>query len=102
MQIKTGVALKILVPGAAGERELSIQNEILHSVRDPSRLILYTELFYLNSRQGNHLVLVFPIRGPSLGNRLRQVSMTTRMSAAWQLLQALEDLHSNEFVHRGG
>jgi serine/threonine protein kinase len=101
IQTRTSVALKITVAGARGEEELRIQNEIRHSARNPSCLVLYQGFFSLNGHQGRHFVLVLPLCGPSLRCRLRQTSMAARMSAAWQLLQALEDLHSHDFVHRG-
>ncbi|KAE9378586.1 kinase domain-containing protein [Stipitochalara longipes BDJ] len=100
MQTTTGVALKIAVAGAGGEKERWIQDEIRHSVQSPSRLVLYQHFFYVSSHRGNHLVLVLPVCGPSLNVRLRQASMAARMSAAWQLLQALGDIHSSGFVHR--
>lgn len=45
--------------------------------------------------------MVFPVRGPSLGCCLREMSLAARMSAAKQLLIALKGLHAAGIVHRG-
>jgi serine/threonine protein kinase len=63
-QATQNVALKIIEPGDAGEHEYNIQNEIIRTVRDTSRLITYLGTFFLQSSLGNHRVLVFPLRGP--------------------------------------
>jgi serine/threonine protein kinase len=95
------VALKTMVPGNTGEYELTMQKEIIRTVRNTSSLLTYLTTFSLPGHQGNHQVLVFPVRGPSLGSCLRERPIATRMSAAKQLLEALECLHKGGIVHRG-
>jgi serine/threonine protein kinase len=92
------VALKIMIPGKEGEDEYSMQMEILSTVQDISHLVTCLTAFSLPGRsdKGNHRVLVFPVRGPNFNDTfsrainpnelLEQCSMTTRMSAARQLL----------------
>ena len=98
------VALKIIFPGDRGEYEYSMQKEIKRTVEDTSNLVIYLTSFSLPgcSGKGNHRVLVFDVRGPSLSyHLLKQTSMATRMSAARQLLKALECLHNAGIVHHG-
>lgn len=101
IQEKRTVALKILVPGSAGDFEISMQEEIIRTVRDTSHLLIYQSSFSLPGHHCKHQVLVFPVRGPNLGTCLRERSVASRMSAARQLLQALECLHEAGIVHRG-
>jgi hypothetical protein len=70
------------------------------TVQDTSNLVTCLTAFSLIGRRGNHRVLVFPVRGPSFYSlMLRQLSVATRMSAARQLLKALECLHNAKIVH---
>lgn len=102
MQTKCDVALKIHVPGSEGENELNMQNEIILIVQDTSNLLTYKNSFYVRDYDSqNHLVLVFPVWGPSLGSCFRQMSTSARMSATKQLLKALESLHGGGIVQRG-
>jgi serine/threonine protein kinase len=104
LQKRRDVALKILVPGAAGENEFKMQNEIIQNVQDISNLLVSQESFFLPGTPGHqrhHRVFVFPMRGPSLGTCLMQLSIATRMSAARQVLKALACLHGAGIVHRG-
>ncbi|KIE00738.1 kinase domain-containing protein, partial [Metarhizium majus ARSEF 297] len=93
------VALKIGVPGDMGERELNAQREILRTVKDISRYLTFLDTFSLSGANGTHLVMVFPVRGPSLHYCLRELDVKTRMKAAKQLLLALKSLHEADLVH---
>lgn len=102
---RTDVALKITVPGKEGEHEHNMQREIIRNVHVTSNLVISQEVFTLPGPRGNHTVLVFPLRGPSLAHYKTQrplvARMAVRMSAAGQLLQALAHLHKGGIVHRG-
>ncbi|OAQ60296.1 kinase domain-containing protein [Pochonia chlamydosporia 170] len=93
------VALKIGIPGKMGERELHAQKEILRTVQDVSRHLTFLDTFSLVDVNGTHLVMVFPVRGPSLHGFLRGLKVKTRMKASKQLLSALESLHDAGIVH---
>lgn len=102
------VALKVMsLRRKFEENELHVQNEILRKVQDTSRLVTYSATFLLSrdeGSEGKHRVLVYPLMGPCLEPttlRLRKMPMATLMSAAKQLLQALESLHKAGIVHRG-
>ncbi|KAF2788864.1 kinase domain-containing protein [Melanomma pulvis-pyrius CBS 109.77] len=102
-QIKRDVALKIISPGTPGDYELSMQNEIIQAVPDISNIVTYLEHFLLVRDDLNtvYRVLVFPVRGPSLGSiHVRELPGATRMCAAKQFLTALQSLHSGGIVHR--
>jgi serine/threonine protein kinase len=95
------VALKIIQPGDAGEREYNIQTQIIQTIRDTSRLVTYLATFSLQSPRGIHQVLVFPLHGPTLSYRVQRMSIALRGLAALQLLQGLQSLHASGTVHRG-
>jgi serine/threonine protein kinase len=96
------VALKIMVSGNAGEDEYDMQKEIISTVQDTSNILTCLRSFSLPGYKGNnHRVLVFDVRGPSLYSCLPEMSVATRMSAAKQLLKALENLHNAGIVHQG-
>jgi Protein kinase domain len=103
------VALKIMMPGDEGENEYNMQNEIINTVQDTSNLVTYLDTFFLRGQKGDHRVLVFDVRGPNFYLTLwpkgisafENFSMATRMSAARQLLIALERLHNAGIVHNG-
>jgi protein kinase-like protein len=99
------VALKIMIPGNAGEDEYNMQTEIIRALQDTSNFLTYLETFFLPGRHRDHRVLVFPVRGPNIRYCLEempeQLPVATRMSAARQLLKALERLHSAGIVHQG-
>lgn len=95
------VALKIKVSGDDADYELSMQNTIMRTVQDTSRLLTYEDTFVIRGYDGYHRVLVFPVRGPCLNFCLREMSLAARMSAAGQLLTALKSLHGGGIVHRG-
>lgn len=97
------VALKVMSAGDSGERETLLQDDILCNARDASRFITYLDTFLLLGDGGRrHPVQVYPLVGPCLdAYTVKKLSMNTRMSAAWQLLEALEDLHEAGIVHRG-
>src|SRR6267378_1333986 len=97
---KRDVALKIMIPGDAGDYECSMQKKIMNTVQDTSNLVTYLTSFSLPGYKGNHQVLVFPVRGPNFSSvMLNQISLVNRMSAARQLLKALECLHNANIVH---
>lgn len=101
---KKDVALKVLSLGEWGEHETRMQNEVMQNVQDVSHLVTYLGTFLLpgNSSKCHHRVLVFPLMGPCLTPLiLGNMCMATRMSAAKQLLEALENLHKAGIVHRG-
>ncbi|QSS59690.1 DUF221 domain-containing protein [Histoplasma capsulatum] len=81
-----------------------MQEEIRKNVQDTSHLVtsLATSTLPVPAGKSSHRVLVFPLRGRSLGSMHvnRILPMSTRMSAARQLLKALESLHSAGIVHR--
>ncbi|GAB0139150.1 hypothetical protein EsDP_00007363 [Epichloe bromicola] len=93
------VALKIGIPGNMGERELKAQKEILRTVKDTSHHLTFLDTFSLSGVNGTHLVMVFPVRGPSLHDCSRELDAKTRMNAAKQLLVALKSLHDANIVH---
>jgi serine/threonine protein kinase len=94
------VALKIMSPRRMGEYELSMQKKIMSAVQGTSNLVTCLANFSLTGSSDDHQVLVFPVRGPNFRSvMLSQISMANRMSAAWQLLQALECLHNANIVH---
>lgn len=94
------VALKVMSLGDWGENEYRMQDEILKNVQDTSRLVTYIRTFLLPGNQ--HRVLVFPLMGPCIYPiELEKVPMASRMSAARQLLEGLENLHKAGIVHRG-
>ena len=96
------VALKVMCAGNWGERELLVHDQILQSVQDTSHLVTYSATFLLRGEDGPHRVFVFPLLGPCLDSlRVKQMTLTGRMSVARQLLEALENLHKAGIVHRG-
>ncbi|GKZ31873.1 hypothetical protein AbraIFM66950_000784 [Aspergillus brasiliensis] len=95
------VALKILFAGETGEEEIRLQDEIVRNVRDASPFVTYLETFLLPGDGCHHTVQVLPLMGPCMyGPKVLKMSMASRMSAARQLLEALEDLHEAGIVHR--
>lgn len=102
LENKTDVALKIMASGKSRELEVQMQEEILQSVQNISHLVTYLATFSLCGDGCKHQVLVFPWQGDCLDDlRVQMMSMTTRMSAARQLLEVLESLHNAGIVHRG-
>ena len=102
LQAIRDVALKIIQPGDAGEREYRIQIDIIRTIRDTSHLVTCLDSFYLQSPRGPHQVLVFPLHGPTLSYRVPRMLMALRASAAaLQLLQGLRSIHDSGIVHRG-
>jgi serine/threonine protein kinase len=95
---KRDVALKVLARGS--DNEYTMQKKIRRDVQDTPYLVTYLTTFFLTGRRGNHRVLVFPVRGPNFQSvMMNQISTADRMSAAWQLLKALECLHNAKIVH---
>lgn len=63
---------------------------------------LATFLLPGNNEYNSHRVLVLLLMGPHLDSLyMKKLSMSTRMSAARQLLEALESLHEGGILHRG-
>ncbi|RHZ70730.1 hypothetical protein CDV55_107255 [Aspergillus turcosus] len=101
LQDKKDVALKVMSSGEWGETEIRMQDKIVQNVQDTSHLVIYLTTFLVPGNNCRHRVLVFPLMGPCLYPViLRKMSMATRMSAARQLLEALENLHKAGIVHR--
>lgn len=102
LRLKKDVALKVMASGKAGEHEHQIQNRILDEVEDTSHLSMYQRTFFLHGNERDHRVLVLPLQGKCLTiYNVSEKPMAIRMSAARQLLQAVESLHRAGFVHRG-
>ncbi|KAJ5611893.1 hypothetical protein N7528_008998 [Penicillium herquei] len=98
---KRDVALKVMSSGEHGDYEIRIQDEIIQNIPDTSHLVTYLATFLLHRNIYYHRVLVLPLMGPCLdGILLGKMTMATRMSAARQLLEALEVLHKAGIVHR--
>ncbi|EER41946.1 protein kinase [Histoplasma capsulatum H143] len=103
LKTKTDVALKIFSLGEWGEHETHMQNEILQNVQDTSNLVTCSASFLLpaGSSKSHHRVLVLPLVGPCITSLiLDRMSLVTRMSAAKQLLEALERIHKAGIIHR--
>jgi hypothetical protein len=84
LQDKRDVALKVMARGKWGDNETRIQDEIIKTVQDTSRLVIYTATFFLpRDDKSDHRVLVFPMKGPSICTlTLKRTPMASRMSAA--------------------
>lgn len=102
-QEKKDVALKVMALGKWGDNEIRIQDEIIKSVQDTSRLVIYTATFLLPRDDDTyHRVLVFPLKGPSICTlTLQKTPAAARMGAARQLLETLANLHDAGIIHRG-
>ncbi|KAK3944682.1 kinase domain-containing protein [Diplogelasinospora grovesii] len=92
-------------PGEKGEREYHKQNEIMEKVHDISGLVTYQSCFCLVGYGGvnKHMVLVFPVRGPSLyycSRRGMRGPVARRVRAAKQLLISVKGLHDAGIIHR--
>ncbi|KAJ5371601.1 hypothetical protein N7517_003607, partial [Penicillium concentricum] len=101
-QDKREVALKVMDLGKWGDNETRIQDEIIKTVQDTSRLVIYTATFFLpRDDKTYHRVLVFPVKGPSICTlTLRKSPMASRMSAARQLLETVAGSHEAGIIHR--
>ncbi|OOQ90220.1 kinase domain-containing protein [Penicillium brasilianum] len=97
------MALKVMALGKWGDNETRIQDEIIKTVQDTSRLVIYTAIFFLpRDDKSYHRVLVFPMKGPSICTlSLKKTPMASRMSAARQLLETVASLHKAGIIHRG-
>jgi hypothetical protein len=99
---KQHVAVKVMSSWPWAEKEVRMQREIAQSVKDSSHLVTSLATFTLLANGLEHQVLVLPLVGPRINwHTLVKVSMATRMSAARQLLEALESLHTAGIIHRG-
>lgn len=100
------VALKILGSAKFTADEYEAHLKVAQRVQDCTRIVLCQDSFVLNRTNGNvicrHIVLVLPLRGPSLSTILQDIKrpVAYRMSAAQQLLQAVASIHSAGLVHR--
>ncbi|CEL04123.1 hypothetical protein ASPCAL05255 [Aspergillus calidoustus] len=98
---KQDVAVKVMSSWPWAENEVRMQREIAQSVKDSSHLVTSLATFTLLANGLEHQVLVLPLVGPRINwHTLVKVSMATRMSAARQLLEALESLHTAGIIHR--
>ncbi|KAJ5950968.1 uncharacterized protein N7479_009381 [Penicillium vulpinum] len=102
MQDKRDVALKVMTLGKWGDNEIRIQDEIIKTVPDTSRLVIYTTTFFLpRDDKSYHRVLVFPVKGPSICTlTLKKTAIASRMSTARQLLETVASLHEAGIIHR--
>ncbi|GKZ35441.1 hypothetical protein AbraIFM66950_006071 [Aspergillus brasiliensis] len=101
LQQKKDVALKVMALGEWAENEIRMQDEIIQHIQDTSHLVTYLDAFVLPRDNDHHQVLVFPLMGPCVDPvLLLKMPVTTRMSAARKLLEALEKLHRAGIVHR--
>ncbi|KAJ5457233.1 hypothetical protein N7530_012507 [Penicillium desertorum] len=102
LQDKRDVALKVIALGQWADNEIRIQDEILKTVQNTSRLVIYTATFILpRDNKSHHRVLVFPMKGPSISTlSLQTIPAASRMSAARQLLQTVASLHEAGIMHR--
>ena len=103
LQEERDVALKVMALGTWNDNETRIQDEIIKTVQDTSRLVTYIATFFLSRDNENyHRVLVLPIKGPSICTlSLKSTPMASRMSAARQLLETVVSLHEAGVIHRG-
>lgn len=94
--------LSVMSTGDWGDIEQRIQDEIVQRVEDKSHLVTYIDTFLLSGDNRHHRVMVLPLMGPCLDRyTVGKFAIATRMSAAKQLLGALETLHEAGIVHRG-
>ncbi|KAL4816109.1 kinase-like protein [Aspergillus spinulosporus] len=101
LQENKEVAVKVMSTGDSGDIEQRIQDEIVRRVEDTSHLVIYRDTFLLSGNNCHHRVMVLPLMGPCLDRyTVGKFPMATRMSAAKQLLEALETLHKAGIVHR--
>ncbi|KAI1178685.1 kinase domain-containing protein [Nemania sp. FL0916] len=77
-----------------------MQNYIIEAIQSRRGLVLYEETFILPGSHGDHRVLVFPLQGPRIREYHRKKPAATRILAASQVLQALNQLHNIGVVHR--
>ncbi|DAA75434.1 TPA_exp: Uncharacterized protein A8136_1831 [Trichophyton benhamiae CBS 112371] len=102
LEKKTDVALKVTDSSQIGKHEAQIHEEIIRRVKDTSHILTYLRTFSLQGEASNHhQVLVFPWVGECLTfPKLEKLSMASRMLAARQMLEALDNLHRAGIVHR--
>ncbi|KAL4938793.1 hypothetical protein BDV06DRAFT_231529 [Aspergillus oleicola] len=103
LQTNQDVAVKVLTSNGWAENELRMQDIIRESVFDKAHLVTYVDRFILPGEKGNlqHHILVLPLMGPCLDwYTIKKLPMTSRMSAARQLLETLDNLHRAGIVHR--
>ncbi|KAI0395500.1 kinase-like domain-containing protein [Xylariaceae sp. FL0594] len=95
------VALKILVSGKDGETEFVAQRRVKEVLGTAPHILTYHDVFDVPGLGADrHHILVMPLLGPSLDTHFRKASMAARMSAAKQLLVALNTVHKAGMVHR--
>ncbi|KAL4800129.1 kinase-like domain-containing protein [Aspergillus venezuelensis] len=85
------------------DNEVRMQDVIRQSVSDQSHLVIYLDKFTLQGEKEDiqHPVLVMPLMGPCLDRyTVKKLPMNSRMSAAKQLLETLNNLHKAGIVHR--
>lgn len=102
LQNRIDIVLKIMSAGDWADTELHAQDIITQNVHDTSHLVTYLDTFEIAGNVCTHRVLVLPLMGPCISHCIvQEMPMATRMSAARQLLEALENLHKAGIVHRG-
>lgn len=111
------VALKVIANENAdgtdsddGDMEYKMHNliDLKTSKIEKSHLLLYHNTFTIEGPRGHHRVLVLPLAGPGLDSlsvnpemRVTDRPIQYRMSAAKQLLEAVNALHQAGLVHSG-
>ncbi|KAM5435437.1 hypothetical protein McanCB56680_004594 [Microsporum canis] len=102
LEKQTDVALKITDSSEIGKHEAQIHEQIIWRVKDTSHLMICLGTFSLQGEGSNcHQVLVFPWVGECLSYvKIQNMSMASRMLAARQILEALDNLHRAGIVHR--
>ncbi|OQD68498.1 hypothetical protein PENDEC_c034G03399 [Penicillium decumbens] len=98
LQDKRDVALKVMALGEWGDNETRIQDEIIKTVKDTSRLVIYSAAFFLpRDDKSYHRVLVFPMKGPSISylslqwiSRLLACLLLDNYWSLWQVYIKLE------------
>ncbi|KAJ5153620.1 uncharacterized protein N7500_009059 [Penicillium coprophilum] len=98
-QDKREVALKVMALGKWSDNEIRIQNEIIKTVQDTSRLVIYAATFFLpRDEKVNHRVLVVPVKGPSICTitlkRLPWPLVCLQLDNYWRLWQGYIKLES--------
>lgn len=106
---KTGedVALKILGSAGYAAQESETHLKVAQRVLDRTRIVLCQEHFVLSRTDSNvtykHVVLVLPLRGPSLSTHLGGPRDLSPIACQPQssFFQAVLSIHDAGLVHRG-
>ncbi|KAL4958663.1 uncharacterized protein BDV14DRAFT_31854 [Aspergillus stella-maris] len=103
LQSDQDVALKVMTANGWADNQVRMQDIIRQFVTDQSHLVIYLDKFTLQCEKNyfQHLIIVMLLLGPCLGwYTVKKLPMNSRMSAAKQLLETLNNLHNAGIVHR--